>query len=87
MTENSDVSEGVNLNINIDGLFEDTWQPFGPQVSFGDSKPDLENHDDLNNILADYPSYSNDFMELDDLFDPEQLSKPFVLDSSIFPAI
>lgn len=84
----SDISEGVGLNINIEGLMTDTWQPFGPGVSDIDDflNVNMENNDDLNNMFNDndYPLYNNDFKNWDEMIDPKAMEQPFVFDPNLF---
>jgi hypothetical protein len=79
---NSDVSEGVGLDINLD-IFDDTWQPFGSDADF---LADMNSFNSRNQqelaVLEDDPSLV--FTSWDDLVDPTVLDKPFKFDNSLF---
>ncbi|KAI1117091.1 hypothetical protein F5Y14DRAFT_17262 [Nemania sp. NC0429] len=69
---NSDVSEGVTLNVNIDMGF-DTWDPFG--FGYTTANMELGNMDSLGGLP--YPGFSWD--EINPDFD-----KPFTLNTDLF---
>lgn len=82
---NSDISDGVNLNINIEGLLDNSWQPFGAGVSDIDDflAANLETDGDMS-MMAEYPPYNNDYKTWDDFADPKSLEQPFVFDTTMF---
>jgi hypothetical protein len=80
---NSDVSEGMTLDINLD-IFDENWQPFG-----GSDADFLADMTSFNNpsqhdlsLLEEDPSLV--FNSWDDLVDPAALDKPFHFDNSMF---
>lgn len=79
---NSDVSEGVNLDINVD-IFDESWQPFGSDADFMADMTGFNNPSELDlAMLDDDPSLI--FTSWDDLVDPPDFDKPFKFDSSLF---
>jgi len=81
---NSDISEGVGLDINLD-IFQDNWQPFGTS--------DMDNLFDMNNfnvsstdddlkMFDDEPANVN--YQWDDMIDTTAFDKPFVFDASLY---
>lgn len=80
---NSDISDGVGLDINID-LFDDSWMPFGPgapdsglgDLSFADA-----NVDDL--LMFDESEPNISYQSFED-FDASTFEKPFSLDTTFF---
>lgn len=82
---NSDISEGVALDISLD-IFDDSWQPFGPPDTdglFGLSNNDfgITYDDDFTMFEEDKPSMN---FRWDDIGDSKDFDKPFVFDSSMF---
>ncbi|KAG9233983.1 hypothetical protein BJ875DRAFT_484605 [Amylocarpus encephaloides] len=79
---NSDISDGANLDINID-IFNDNWHPFGPSdpdVSFF-GIPNFGMSIDDNTMFDDQqPSQS---FQWDD-FDTSSFDKPFSFDTSMY---
>lgn len=79
---NSDISEGVNLDINLD-LFDENWQPFGAgdidgladinDFNFGD--------EDVTVTMLDAEEPPIDFQAWDDMID---FDKPFAFDVSMY---
>ena len=81
---NSDVSEGVALDINLDIFGDDNWQPFGG--SDADFLADMTSFNSQSQqelaVLDDDPSLV--FTSWDDMVDPTAFDKPFQFDSSLF---
>jgi len=71
---NSDISEGVALDVSLD-IFDDSWQPFGPGIGSGFEMGDA-GEDELKLFDAEPPNY----MVWDDYVD---LDRPF-FDTSLF---
>jgi hypothetical protein len=81
---NSDISEGVNLDINVD-IFDDNWMPFGPSET--DGLFDINNFnansgEDLTMFDDDQPMVN--FQSWDDMLDTSAFDKPFSLDTSFY---
>jgi hypothetical protein len=81
---NSDISEGVGLDINVD-IFDDTWMPFGPSET--DGIFDMNNFgvntgEDLLMFDEDQPVVN--FQTWDDMLDTSAFDKPFSLETSFF---
>lgn len=79
---NSDLSEGVALDINLD-IFDEKWQPFGSDADFlADlTSFNAENQNDLV-VLEDDPAMV--YTTWDDLADQKMFDKPFEFDNSLF---
>jgi hypothetical protein len=79
---NSDLSEGVTLDINVD-IFDESWQPFGSDADFlaNMTSFNAENQNDLA-ALEDDPAMV--YTTWDDLVDQKMFDKPFEFDSSLF---
>lgn len=81
---NSDVSEGVNLDISID-MFDPTWQPFGsgdPGDFLDLSSIHVNSEEDVLMFGSDVPAVK--FQSWDDMMEPGVLDKPFHFDTSLF---
>lgn len=76
---NSDISDGVALDINLD-IFDDKWMPFGP------SDVDLTNVVINEDALAmfDTDPTATGLGSWDDLLDPTAFDKPFQFDTSLY---
>ncbi|CAG8950661.1 hypothetical protein HYFRA_00002871 [Hymenoscyphus fraxineus] len=80
---NSDISDGVNLDISID-LFDDNWMPFGPSEM--DTMFDLNNFgvakdEDILMFDDQQPTIP---LSWDDVVDQSAFDKPFVFDTSLY---
>ncbi|KAM3067916.1 hypothetical protein ACMFMG_011398 [Clarireedia jacksonii] len=82
---NSDISEGVNLDIAVD-IFDDSWMPFGPTDTDALSNSNINNFnvsagDDLTMLDGDIfvPQQSWDDMGDHSIFD-----KPFKFDTNLY---
>lgn len=75
---NSDISDGVALDINLD-IFDDSWQPFGPG-GVTDFDMGAVNEDSMKMFDDDQPNYST----WDDLVDQSAFDKPFAFDTSLY---
>lgn len=79
---NSDVSEGVGLDINLD-IFDENWQPFGSDADFLADMASFNNHSEQGvAVLEEDPAMI--FTSWDDMVDPAAFDKPFQFDSSLF---
>jgi hypothetical protein len=82
---NSDISEGVGLDINLD-ILDEKWMPFGPTDA--DALFDMNNFnvnggdDDL--LMFDDDQTAANFGSWDDMVDASALDKPFSFDSNFF---
>ena len=79
---NSDISDGVNLDINID-IFNDNWQPFGPNSA--DALFDINNFSmskDDDTMMFDDQQPNQSFQWED--FDTSTFDKPFSFDTSMY---
>jgi hypothetical protein len=79
---NSDVSEGVGLDINLD-IFDENWMPFSSDADF------LADMNGFNiNGEQDLPTLEEDpvlaFGSWDGVVDPTAFDKPFQFDSSLY---
>ena len=80
---NSDISDGVALDINLD-IFDESWMPFGPSDSAL-----LYNTESFNvNTEGDLPMLDNTQSALDfswdDMVDQSAFDKPFAFDPSFY---
>jgi hypothetical protein len=81
---NSDVSEGVGLDINLE-IFDDTWQPFASDADFlADMNSFNVNGEQDLLILEDQ---TMNLQPWDDLVDPAVFEKQFQFESSLFSMI
>lgn len=92
---NSDITDGMNLNIDLQGMFDDDWQPFGGPsyglVGMGDSMfnvgdVDMAEVDDKLNMFGqdlELPSAVGG-QTWDDYMDPSGFDKPMSFDTSLF---
>ncbi|KAI6712766.1 hypothetical protein JHW43_004733 [Diplocarpon mali] len=81
---NSDVSEGVGLDISLD-IFDDSWQPFGTSDLDGLFDPSglANSQDDLSMFDCDLPPAVH-YQSWDDMVDPSLLDKPFSFNTSCY---
>ena len=78
---NSDISEGVGLDINLD-IFDDTWQPFGPSdADLNMSSFDVNGEDDL--LMFEDDKLPLNFGSWDDIELPN-FDNPFIFDNSMY---
>jgi len=80
---NSDISEGVGLDINLD-IWDDSWMPFGPSET--DGLYDMNNFDANREdmvMMDDDPSKIN-YQSWDDMVDPSAFDKQFSFDTSFY---
>lgn len=80
---NSDISDGVNLDISID-LFDDKWMPFGPSET--DTLFDMNNfgmnkEEDVMMFDEQQPGLN---FQWDDVVDQSAFDKPFAFDTSLY---
>jgi hypothetical protein len=81
---NSDISEGVALDINVD-VFGDSWMPFGTGETDG-----LLDMNSINvNSVEDLTMFDDDqhmvnFQPWDDMMDTSAFDKPFSFDTSLY---
>jgi hypothetical protein len=81
---NSDISEGVGLDINVD-IFDDNWMPFGPGETDG-----LFDLNSFNvNSADDFTMFDDDqlivnLQSWDDMMDQSAFDKPFSFDTSLY---
>lgn len=79
---NSDISEGVGLDINLDLAFDDNWQPFG--VGDMDGLADMSNFhlgdEDMTMLNGDHQPSMN-VHSWDDMID---FDKPFMFDTTMY---
>ena len=81
---NSDISEGVGLDINLDLFGDNNWEPFGPadtnmlfdMDNFGASK-------EADSLIFDDPQPALN-LSWDDMMDPSAFDKPFSFDTSLY---
>ncbi len=81
---NSDVSEGVGLDITLD-MFDDKWMPFGlsdTEGLFDLSGFNFNSDEDL--VMLDNDPPSINYSSWDDMIDPSALDKPFSFDTSLY---
>lgn len=81
---NSDISEGVGLDINVD-VFDENWIPFGPSETdalFDMSSFNVNSVDDL--TMFDDDQQVVNFQSWDDMMDTSAFDKPFSLDTSFY---
>lgn len=92
---NSDVSDGVALDISLD-IFDENWQPFGPNdteylnmngVNFsgdlsGDLNGEVNGNDDLMMFGEEKPAPN--YQSWDDLVDQSAFDEPFSFDTSMY---
>jgi hypothetical protein len=81
---NSDISEGVALDINMD-IFDDNWMPFGPGETdglFDMNSFNVSGGEDLTMFDDDQQMLS--FQSWDDMVDTSAFDKPFSLDTSFY---
>ena len=78
---NSDISDGVALDINVD-IFDESWMPFGAgdaelanMGAFGGEVEDLP-------LLVDQAQFNP--LAWEDVIEPSLLDKPFTMDTSLF---
>jgi hypothetical protein len=83
---NSDISDGVALDINLDVDFDESWAPFGPS----DTKPlfDIDNFD-VNGgmdsqVMFDEDPMAGNFSSWDEMVVPSVFDKPFFFDTSLY---
>ncbi|PBP28971.1 hypothetical protein BUE80_DR000094 [Diplocarpon rosae] len=81
---NSDVSEGVCLDISLD-IFDDSWQPFGPSEIDGLLDPSgSTNNQDGSSMLDSHPPSAVHYQSWDDMVNPSLFDDPFSFDTSHF---
>jgi hypothetical protein len=81
---NSDISEGVNLDINVD-IFDDSWMPFGPSETDGlydMNSFNVNSGEDLMMFDDDQPIVN--LQSWDDMVDTSAFDKPFSFDPSFY---
>ena len=81
---NSDISEGVGLDINVD-IFDDSWMPFGPGETeglFDINSFNVNSVDDITMFDDDQPMVN--LQSWDDMMDPSAFDKPFSFDTSLY---
>lgn len=81
---NSDISEGVGLDINVD-IFDDSWMPFGPGETdglFGMNSFNVNSGDDL--TMFDDDQQMVNLQSWEDMVDTSAFDKPFSLDTSFY---
>jgi hypothetical protein len=81
---NSDISEGVGLDINLDLFGDNNWEPFGP--SDANMVFDMDNFSstkEVDSMLFDGPQPAFN-LSWDDLADPLSFDKPFSFDTSYY---
>jgi hypothetical protein len=81
----SDISDGVALDISLDLLDNNEWNPFGPSEADGLFGIDGFNNnldEDLNMFLEVQPT--SNFQSWDDVADLSNLDKPFSFDPSLY---
>lgn len=83
---NSDISEGVNLELNLDLTFDENWQPFGDTAML--DMNGYSNNDDALNMFdhmeTSAAEQTTDYQIWDDLVDNSMFDKPFQMDTSGF---
>lgn len=83
VTDTSDISDGVNLDINLELNFDESWMPFGGSDING--LADLNNFDfgneDMPIPLEDDQPMAN-YMSWDDM--QQEFNKPFEFDTSMY---
>lgn len=79
---NSDLSEGVTLDINVD-IFDESWQPFGSDADFLANMTSF-NADNQNDLPALEDDPAMVYTTWDDLVDQKMFDKPFEFDNSLF---
>jgi hypothetical protein len=83
---NSDISEGVNLDLNLDLTFDENWQPFGDTAML--DMNGYSNNDDALNMFDHMDTsaveQTTDYQIWDDLMDNSLFDKPFQMDTSGF---
>lgn len=80
---NSDISDGVNLDISID-LFDDKWMPFGPSETdtlFDMNNLGMNKEEDMMMFDEQQPALN---FQWDDVVDQSNFDKPFVFDTSLY---
>jgi hypothetical protein len=81
---NSDISEGVGLDINIDG-FDDSWMPFGPSETDGLFDMNSFNANSVDDLtMFDDDQQMANLQAWDDMMDISALDKPFSFDNSLY---
>ena len=81
---NSDISEGVNLDINVD-IFDDSWMPFGASETdalFDMNSFNVNNGDDL--TMFDDDQQMVNFQSWEDMVDTSAFDKSFSFDTSLY---
>lgn len=80
---NSDVSEGVGLDINLD-IFDENWQPFGSDADFLADMTGFNNKPSEPDVVMLDEDPAMVFASWDDMVDPAAFDKPFQFDNSLF---
>jgi len=83
---NSDISDGVNLDISID-MFDDSWKPFGPsdtEIFFNNISTDDYNTNSGEDLSMFDDEISAPPQSWNDLCDPSAFDKPFQFDTSLY---
>jgi hypothetical protein len=81
---NSDISEGVGLDINLD-VFDDNWDPFGTGDAdnlFDMNGFNVSGGDEDLKMFDDEPAIVN--YQWDDMIDQTAFDKPFTFDTSLY---
>lgn len=79
---NSDISDGVGLDISLD-IFDEKWQPFGPPDTDLDLRnPIFNSEEDL--LMFDEDKPAPNYQSWDDLVDQSIFDKPFSFDTSMY---
>lgn len=83
---NSDITDGVALDINLDLYFDESWAPFGPSDT--DTLFDIDSFnvnggvDSL--VMFDEDHMASNFGSWDDMVDQSAFDKPFSFDTSLY---
>jgi hypothetical protein len=79
---NSDISEGVGLDINLD-IFDENWQPFGSDADFLADMNGINVNGEQDMVMLEEDPVTA-LGSWDDMIDPTAFDKPFQFDNSLY---